>query len=104
MAVLALVEHFLDDEGQRRFPASLQRVADEASRYEGFVSLRQLRVPDDPSACLMLLEFADPVTLRRWVESPERAQILAEQEPHRVRELQSRRFFVESPLVPTPQR
>ena len=104
MSVLALVEHFLDEEGQRRFPDWLQRVADEAGRYDGFVALRRLRVQDEPSSCQMLLEFADPATLRRWVESPERARLLAEQGPYRVRELQSRRFFAEPPLTPSAQR
>ena len=100
MTVLALVEHFLDDEGQRRFPDWLQRVADEAARYDGFVSLRRLQQPDNPTSCRMLLEFADPATLRQWVESPERARLLVEQEPYRLRELQSRRFHAEPALTP----
>jgi antibiotic biosynthesis monooxygenase (ABM) superfamily enzyme len=103
MAVLALVEHFLDDEGQRRFPDWLRRVADEAGRYDGFVSLRRLRVHDEGSSCRMLLEFADPVTLRRWVECPERARLLAEQEPYRLRELRSQRFVAEPSLIPSPR-
>lgn len=35
---LALVQHFLNDEGQRRYPDWLRRVAAEASRYGGFIS------------------------------------------------------------------
>lgn len=100
MAIVSLVEHFLDDEGRRRYPAWLQRVADAAGRYEGFVSLRRLGSPDDPAACLMQLEFADPATLGRWVESAERARLLAEQEPFRLRPLQARRFLAEPPLTP----
>jgi antibiotic biosynthesis monooxygenase (ABM) superfamily enzyme len=100
MTVLTLVEHFLDEEGQRRFPDWLGRVAGAASRYEGFVSLRRLRLPEDPTACHMLLEFNDPALLQRWAESPERAALLAEQEPHRLRELGIRRFLAEPPLTP----
>lgn len=96
--VIAIVQHFLNEEGQRRFPEWLARVAREASRYDGFVSLRRLSVPDDPTACFMLLEFADPERLRSWVVSPERAAILAEQEPYRLRELQSQRFIASAPI------
>jgi antibiotic biosynthesis monooxygenase (ABM) superfamily enzyme len=98
--VIAIVQHFLNEEGQRRFPEWLARVAREASRYDGFISLRRLSVPDDPTACFMLLEFADPERLRVWVGSPERAEILAEQESYRVRELQSQRFIASAPIEP----
>jgi hypothetical protein len=88
--VIAIVQHFLNEEGQRRFPEWLARVAREASRYDGFVSLRRLSVQNDLSGCFMLLEFADS----------ERVTILAEQEPYRVRELQSQRFIASAPIEP----
>jgi len=98
--ILALVQHFLNEEGQQLFPAWLTRVAREANRYDGFISLRRLSIPDDPSACCMLLEFADPECLRIWVNSPERAQLLAEQAPYRTRELQPQRFIASPPIEP----
>lgn len=97
--ILALVQHHLDDEGQRRFPDWLREVAREASRYDGFISLRRLYLPNDPSACAMLLEFADPAHLATWVASPERARLLADQAPYRLRELTPMRFLADAPIV-----
>ena len=96
--VIALVQHFFNEEGQRLFPEWLRRIAGEARHYDGFVSLRQLSVPDDPTACFMLLEFADAERLRAWVGSPERQVLLAEQAPYRLRELQSQRFVAGPPI------
>ena len=97
--ILALVQHHLNEEGQRRFPDWLREVAREASRYDGFISLRRLHLPDDPSACAMLLEFADPERLGIWVASPERARLLAEQAPYRLRELTPMRFLADALIV-----
>jgi antibiotic biosynthesis monooxygenase (ABM) superfamily enzyme len=96
--ILALVQHFFNEEGQCLFPEWLESIAREASRYDGFISLRRLSLPDDPTACFMLLEFADAERLRIWVNSPERARLLAEQAPYRLRELQPQRFIASPPI------
>ena len=78
----------------------MREVAREASRYDGFISLRRLSRPDDPTLCAMLLEFADAERLARWIASPERAQLLAAQEPYRLSELTPQRFTASAPLEP----
>jgi antibiotic biosynthesis monooxygenase (ABM) superfamily enzyme len=81
-----LVEHFFTVEGQQRFPAWIHEIGSRASRYRGFIDIRQLTKRDEPDRCVFRLSFQTPEDAQGWITSPDRKEVLALMAPHRLDE------------------
>ncbi|HEX3721226.1 MAG TPA: hypothetical protein VHV31_00450 [Nitrolancea sp.] len=91
--IVALVEHFFSEEGRKRFPEWIQVIGDAASRFSGFVDIRQMTNIDDPDRTFFLLSFDSPAQMKSWVDSDERAELLKEQAPFRLKTHEATRWI-----------
>ena len=96
--VLVCVQHFLNDEGRRYFPAWLQETADILRSFEGFISLKQLTHVEEPEGCYLGLEFTSLSLLRVWSKSEEHDALLAKLEPYRRQKQRSQVFEAGEPF------
>lgn len=92
--IVVHVQHFLDEEGQRRFPAWLDEVSRALGGFEGFVSIRRIVPLEAPGECHLLLEFERLALLRRWASSATHDELLARLAPYRQRKHHSTIFRV----------
>ena len=102
--LVLLVEHFFTEDGRERFPAWVHEIGVAASRFPGFVDIRQLTRPDAPERSFFALSFAAPGDAQRWVDSPERRELLALMAPYRLQEQQGTRWLVGEVWSPAGER
>jgi len=91
--LVLLVEHFLTAEGRARFPAWVREIEEAASRFPGFVDIRQMTRLDAPERCFFMLMFASPEHAESWIDSPQRQALLARMGPYRLKEQEGTRWI-----------
>ena len=99
--LVLLVEHFLTAEGRARFPAWVHEIGAGASRFPGFVDIRQMTRLDAPERCFFMLSFASPEHAQAWIASPQRQELLARMGPYRLQEQRGTRWLAGDPWTPT---
>ena len=92
--IIVQVQHFLNVEGQQRFPTWLGRMGVVLSRFEGFISIRQIQLVNKPQECYLLIEFESVELLRNWVTSKAHDDLIAQLAPFSAKPQESRIFEV----------
>jgi antibiotic biosynthesis monooxygenase (ABM) superfamily enzyme len=92
--IIIHVEHFLNEEGRQDFPVWIGRCSAVLSRFEGFISIRQLADVNDEEACHLLMEFDNVDNLKAWSSSKEHDTLVAQLEPYRSKKQVSKVFEV----------
>jgi len=59
---------------------------------------------DAPERCCFMLSFATPEDGRRWIESPQRQELLARMAPYRLQEQQGTRWLAGEAWAPASDR
>jgi antibiotic biosynthesis monooxygenase (ABM) superfamily enzyme len=93
MMIVLFVEHFFTAEGRERFPAWVREIGEVATRFPGFIEIRQMTRLDAPERCFFMLSFDTPEHVREWIDSPERKELLARMGPYRLREQEGTRWL-----------
>jgi antibiotic biosynthesis monooxygenase (ABM) superfamily enzyme len=84
-----IVEHFFSPEGRQRFPAWIHEIGSRASRYPGFIDIRQMTRLDEPDRCVFKLSFQTREQVHQWTTSSDRKDVLALMDPYRLDELRA---------------
>lgn len=90
--IVVVVEHFLNEDGQRYFPTWIEEIAEVLRDVEGFISIRQLNDVDDPERCLLLLRFESIDLLRAWADSEAHDRMIDRLSPYQTRKQTSEIF------------
>ena len=88
-----VVEHSFTTEGRQRFPTWIHEIRLLASRYPGFIDIRQMTRLDEPGRCVFRMSFRTLQQAQQWITSSDRKYALALMEPYRVGELQATRWL-----------
>jgi antibiotic biosynthesis monooxygenase (ABM) superfamily enzyme len=91
--IVLLVEHFFTEEGKARFPVWVREIGEVASRFPGFVDIRQMTRLDAPERSFFMLSFAAPEDVRGWIDSAERQELLVRMAPYRLKEQEGTRWL-----------
>jgi len=91
--VMMLVEHFFTEDGRARFPTWVREIGEVASRFPGFVDIRQMTRVDAPERCFFMLGFASPQHAQGWMDSQERHELLDRMAPYRLKEQEGTRWI-----------
>lgn len=91
--IVLLVEHFFTEEGKARFPTWVREIGEVASGFPGFVDIRQMTRLDAPERSFFMLSFDTPEHVRRWIDSPERQELLARMGRYRLKEQEGTRWL-----------
>lgn len=90
--VIVIVEHYLNEAGQRYFPAWLEEVEQILREWSGFISIEQIRKVEQSKATWLLLRFENLPLLRAWAKSEDHQGILDLLAPFRERKQHSQIF------------
>ena len=91
--VMMLVEHFFTEDGRDRFPTWVREIGGVASRFPGFVDIRQMTRVDAQERCFFMLEFSSPQYAQGWIESQERQELLDRMRPYRLKDQEGTRWI-----------
>lgn len=91
--VMMLVEHFFTEDGRARFPTWVREIGTVASRFPGFVDIRQMTRVDAPERCFFMLGFSSPKHAQGWIDSQERQELLDLMKPYRLKEQEGTRWI-----------
>ena len=89
-----LVEHFFTAEGQQRFPGWIREIGSRASRYPGFVDIRQMTRREEPDGCVFRMSFQTQEDAQLWITSADRKEVLALMEQYRLGEVRATHWLV----------
>jgi len=99
--LMLLVEHFFSEEGRAQFPTWVREIGDVASRFPGFVDIRQMTRVDAPERCFFMLVFSSPEYAQGWVASPQRLELLERMGPYRIKEQEGTRWIAGDAWAPS---
>jgi antibiotic biosynthesis monooxygenase (ABM) superfamily enzyme len=91
--IVLLVEHFFTPEGRERFPSWIREIGRVASRFPGFVDIRQMTRIDEPERCFFELSFEGLDNAKAWIDCPERQDLLALMDPYRLKPQEGTRWL-----------